>query len=74
MKASKKRTTTRKMGKSNGRSKKTSGTRKLNKNEVKGMAGGFDFSKLGAFFIKELMEYGPRIAGDAMNHDWKNKK
>jgi len=80
MKTSKKRKTTRKVGKSNGRSKKTNGTRKLNKNEMKGMAGGFDFSKLGAlglslasFLGQEAMKFGPEIFQDGMKH-FKNKK
>jgi len=59
---------------------KTNGTRKLNKNEMKGMAGGFDFSKLGAlglslasFLGQEAMKFGPEIFQDGMKH-FKNKK
>jgi hypothetical protein len=65
MKASKKRTTTQKMGKSNGRSKKTNGSvRRLNKSQMKGMAGGLNFSELGAFATKELFTYGPSVIND----------
>jgi len=63
MKTSKKKTTTQK-GKSTGRSKKTSATRKLNKNEMKGMAGGFNWSNLvpiSMFIGGQLMEHIPPI-------------
>jgi len=76
MKTSKKRTTTHKVGKSNGRSKKTS-VRRLNKNEMKGMAGGFNWSAFGlslaSFIGKEAVKFGPEILGDGMKH-FKNKK
>jgi hypothetical protein len=81
MKASKKRTTTQKMGKSNGRSKKTSSTRKLTKSQMKGMTGGFDFSRLGAFglnlggfLLEELIKHGPEIANDAIKFRNRDKK
>jgi len=52
------------MGKSNGRSKKTNSTRKLTKKAMRSMAGGFDFSQIGAFAAKELATYGPSIIDD----------
>jgi len=81
MKTLKKRKTTHKVGKSNGRSKKTNASmRGLSKNEMKAMIGGFDFSKLGpfgfsilSFLGKEAMKFGPEIFQDGMRH-FKNKK
>jgi len=74
MKTSKKKTTTQN-DKSTGRSKKTSGTRRLSKNAMKGMTGGFDFSAFGrnlaSFFTKEIKKIGPTIIDDAMKHNWK---
>jgi len=75
MKTLKKRTKPTKMGKSTRRSKKTSSTRKLNKSEMKGMTGGFDFSKLGAFGLslasflgQEALKFGPEIFQDGVKH------
>jgi hypothetical protein len=73
MKTSKKRTTTHKVGKSNGRSKKTNGSvSRLNKNEMKGMAGGFNWSAFGlsiaSFLGQEAVKFGPEILRDGMKH------
>jgi hypothetical protein len=75
MKTSKKRTTTPKAGKSKVHSKKASAVRGLNKKEMKGMSGGFNFAAFGqslaSFFAKEITKVGPTIIQDAMKHNWK---